>query len=74
MDFPFPIMNLYTIILSNWLQEQHEKGGNGGPCSTLFIANLGPNCTEDELKQALSVWVAASILLMNLLKASSIII
>lgn len=24
------------------------------PCSTLFIANLGPNCTEDELKKVLS--------------------
>lgn len=23
-------------------------------CSTLFIANLGPNCTDDELKQVLS--------------------
>lgn len=36
------------------LQEQAEKPVDGGPCSTLFIANLGPNCTEDELKQALS--------------------
>jgi len=43
-------------MFSNWLQAQHGKGGDdGGPCSTLFIANLGPNCTEDELKQALSV-------------------
>ncbi|KAJ6842261.1 uncharacterized protein M6B38_302705 [Iris pallida] len=24
------------------------------PCSTLFIANLGPTCTEEELKQVLS--------------------
>jgi len=44
------------MMFSNWLQAQHGKGGDdGGPCSTLFIANLGPNCTEDELKQALSV-------------------
>jgi RNA recognition motif-containing protein len=44
------------MMFSNWLQEQHGKGGgNGGPCSTLFIANLGPNCTEDDLKQAFSV-------------------
>lgn len=65
--FPFPISNLCNLIPSFWLQEQHEKGGgDGGPCSTLFIANLGPNCTEDELKQALSVWVSASILFMNL--------
>ncbi|CAL0308726.1 unnamed protein product [Lupinus luteus] len=35
--------------------EQHQKDADGGPCSTLFIANLGPNCTEDELKQAFSV-------------------
>ncbi|KAL0010154.1 hypothetical protein SO802_005262 [Lithocarpus litseifolius] len=31
--------------------EHPEKTGDGGQCSTLFIANLGPNCTEDELKQ-----------------------
>lgn len=31
-----------------------EKTVEGGQCSTLFIANLGPNCTEDELKQVLS--------------------
>ncbi|KAJ4893543.1 RNA-binding (RRM/RBD/RNP motifs) family protein [Raphanus sativus] len=37
--------------------EKASEGGSGGaarPCSTLFIANLGPNCTEDELKQLLS--------------------
>ncbi|KAF9615097.1 hypothetical protein IFM89_021668 [Coptis chinensis] len=36
--------------------EQSEKAvaGNLPPCSTLFIANLGPNCTEEELKGALS--------------------
>ncbi|VFQ66982.1 unnamed protein product [Cuscuta campestris] len=34
--------------------EQAEKTANGAqPCSTLFIANLGPDCTEDELKQIL---------------------
>ncbi|PON48123.1 Splicing factor-like protein [Parasponia andersonii] len=33
---------------------QPEKNIDGSPCSTLFIANLGPNCTEDELKQVLS--------------------
>ncbi|KAI9102946.1 hypothetical protein K1719_023385 [Acacia pycnantha] len=36
--------------------EQQEKGAHGGLCSTLFIANLGPNCTEIELKQAFSVY------------------
>lgn len=35
--------------------EQSEKTTDGAqPCSTLFIANLGPNCTEDELKQVIS--------------------
>lgn len=46
--------------------EQHEKGGgDGGPCSTLFIANLGPNCTEDELKQALSVYTGFNMVKMR---------
>ncbi|KAL8113739.1 uncharacterized protein LOC141668296 [Apium graveolens] len=35
--------------------EQIEKNADGlQPCSTLFIANLGPTCTSDELKQVLS--------------------
>ncbi|PSS07359.1 RNA-binding protein with multiple splicing 2 like [Actinidia chinensis var. chinensis] len=35
--------------------EHTEKTVDGvSPCSTLFIANLGPNCTEDEMKQVLS--------------------
>lgn len=34
--------------------EQNEKTDGAQPCSTLFIANLGPNCTEDELKQVVS--------------------
>ncbi|KAK1375952.1 cell wall integrity protein scw1-like [Heracleum sosnowskyi] len=35
--------------------EQMEKNADGlQPCSTLFIANLGPTCTSDELKQVLS--------------------
>ncbi|CAN4086921.1 unnamed protein product [Withania somnifera] len=34
---------------------QNEKTTDGAqPCSTLFIANLGPNCTEDELKLVVS--------------------
>lgn len=44
------------------LNEQTEKTVNGGPCSTLFIANLGPNCTEDELKQVLSQYPGFNIL------------
>ncbi|KAI3409257.1 uncharacterized protein J3R85_019561, partial [Psidium guajava] len=37
-------------------ENQSEKpvDENVNPCSTLFIANLGPNCTEEELTQALS--------------------
>ncbi|KAM3245942.1 hypothetical protein P3L10_007709 [Capsicum annuum] len=35
--------------------EQNDKTTDGAqPCSTLFIANLGPNCTEDELTQVIS--------------------
>ncbi|KAJ8535874.1 hypothetical protein K7X08_034275 [Anisodus acutangulus] len=35
--------------------EQNEKTvDEAQPCSTLFIANLGPNCTEDELKKVVS--------------------
>ncbi|KAL2899517.1 RNA-binding protein with multiple splicing 2 [Bienertia sinuspersici] len=36
--------------------EQIEKSSEGDlrPCSTLFIANLGPNCSDDELRVALS--------------------
>lgn len=45
-----------SVSTLSLLQEQSEKPYEGGvqPCSTLFIANLGPNCTEDELKQTLS--------------------
>ncbi|XP_010542440.1 PREDICTED: protein WHI3 [Tarenaya hassleriana] len=35
-------------------QQYVNSAGGAQPCSTLFIANLGPNCTEDELKQVLS--------------------
>ncbi|KAK9734527.1 hypothetical protein RND81_04G145700 [Saponaria officinalis] len=36
--------------------KQKEKTSDGDlqPCSTLFIANLGPKCSEEELRQALS--------------------
>ncbi|GAB2269276.1 hypothetical protein Dimus_004201 [Dionaea muscipula] len=37
----------------NEKNKKTEKG-DVAPCSTLFIASLGPNCTEEELKQALS--------------------
>ncbi|KAJ4717916.1 RNA-binding protein with multiple splicing [Melia azedarach] len=49
------------------VNEQSEKTSEGGMqlCSTLFIANLGPNCTEDELKQALSVYPGFSMLKMR---------
>ncbi|KAF5466464.1 hypothetical protein F2P56_016387 [Juglans regia] len=47
------------------LQEQAEKPVDGGPCSTLFIANLGPNCTEDELKQALSQYPGFNMLILR---------
>ncbi|XP_057534146.1 U2 small nuclear ribonucleoprotein B'' isoform X2 [Amaranthus tricolor] len=33
---------------------ENASEGDVKPCSTLFIANLGPTCSEDELRQALS--------------------
>ncbi|KAL5579512.1 hypothetical protein UlMin_011954 [Ulmus minor] len=42
--------------------EQPENTVGGGQCSTLFIANLGPNCTEDELKQVLSQYPGFNML------------
>ncbi|KAJ8774279.1 hypothetical protein K2173_009710 [Erythroxylum novogranatense] len=46
------------------VNEHSEKPMEGGvqPCSTLFIANLGPNCTEDELKQVLSQYPGFNVL------------
>ncbi|KAL7222063.1 hypothetical protein ACSBR1_023891 [Camellia fascicularis] len=49
-----------TVAAEN---EQTEKTVDGvSPCSTLFIANLGPNCTEDELKQFLSQYPGFKVL------------
>ncbi|GFP86116.1 cell wall integrity protein scw1 [Phtheirospermum japonicum] len=35
-------------------ENEQTENRTDGACSTLFIANLGPNCTEPELKQYLS--------------------
>lgn len=35
-------------------KEQPRGPGDNPPCPTLFVANLGPACTEDELRQVLS--------------------
>ncbi|PIA43051.1 hypothetical protein AQUCO_02000477v1 [Aquilegia coerulea] len=46
-----------TVDPSNAGDKDSTEKALGGvlpPCSTLFIANLGPNCTEEELKGALS--------------------
>ncbi|KAJ9190315.1 hypothetical protein P3X46_001531 [Hevea brasiliensis] len=53
-----------VVVAAN---EQSEKTVEGGvnPCSTLFIANLGPNCTEDELKQSLSQYPGFNVLKMR---------
>ncbi|KAJ0076416.1 hypothetical protein Patl1_33477 [Pistacia atlantica] len=55
---------LFPDNSATFVNEQSEKTFEGGvqPCSTLFIANLGPNCTEDELKQALSLYPGFSLL------------
>ncbi|KAK6911942.1 hypothetical protein RJ641_024035 [Dillenia turbinata] len=44
--------------------EQTEKtiDGEDHACSTLFIANVGPNCSEDELKQVLSQYPGFNML------------
>ncbi|KAG2305696.1 hypothetical protein Bca52824_025444 [Brassica carinata] len=47
---------------SGHLEKASESGSGARPCSTLFIANLGPNCTEDELQQLLSRYPGFSIL------------
>ncbi|EOA31105.1 hypothetical protein CARUB_v10014258mg, partial [Capsella rubella] len=44
------------------LEKACDGGSGARPCSTLFIANLGPNCTEDELKQLLSRYPGFNIL------------
>ncbi|XVF26937.1 hypothetical protein REPUB_Repub14bG0063300 [Reevesia pubescens] len=50
--------------LWRYIIEQLERTVGEGvqPCSTLFIANLGPNCTEDELKQVLSQYPGFNML------------
>ncbi|KAL6006024.1 hypothetical protein ACLOJK_040069 [Asimina triloba] len=49
------------------LNQQSEKSTEGEIplCSTLFIANLGPNCTEEELKQILSQYTGFQMLKMR---------
>ncbi|KAL4289512.1 hypothetical protein GQ457_14G006870 [Hibiscus cannabinus] len=44
--------------------DQLERTINEGaqPCSTLFIANLGPNCTESELKEVISKYPGFNML------------
>ncbi|KAK7294330.1 hypothetical protein RJT34_17219 [Clitoria ternatea] len=69
-DGDFGTMNMKSgetaVVSDNAVPvEQHERGGDGGPCSTLFIANLGPNCTEDELKQAFSVHTGFNMIKMR---------
>ncbi|XP_009367542.2 LOW QUALITY PROTEIN: protein WHI4 [Pyrus x bretschneideri] len=44
------------------VNDQPEKHVDAGQCSTLFIANLGPNCTEDELKQVLSQYPGFNVI------------
>ncbi|CAI0392154.1 unnamed protein product [Linum tenue] len=48
-------------------EDQPEKRTRDGatPCSTLFIANLGPNCTKEELDQALVQYPGFNVLKMR---------
>ncbi|KAL3598282.1 hypothetical protein D5086_006200 [Populus alba] len=50
-----------AAVAVNEIGERTAEGG-ARPCSTLFIANLGPNCTEDELKQVLSQYPGFHVL------------
>ncbi|XP_047334129.1 U2 small nuclear ribonucleoprotein B''-like [Impatiens glandulifera] len=42
--------------------DDKEKGGTESQCSTLFIANLGPNCNEKELKDLFSQYPGFNII------------
>ena len=47
------------------LQDGRDKSSSDiPPCSTLFIANLGRTCTEDELKEVLSKYDSQILLLL----------
>ncbi|CAA0821128.1 RNA-binding (RRM/RBD/RNP motifs) family protein [Striga hermonthica] len=48
-DFSFFYLSKFNLVSL----DQADKRTDGA-CSTLFIANLGPNCTETELKQYIS--------------------
>ncbi|XP_020534056.1 U2 small nuclear ribonucleoprotein B'' isoform X2 [Jatropha curcas] len=52
-----------SAVVAAYLEKSAEGGVN--PCSTLFIANLGPNCTEDELRQTLSQYPGFNVLKMR---------
>ncbi|EHA8589437.1 putative U2 small nuclear ribonucleoprotein B'' [Cocos nucifera] len=41
-------------LVEGYWEPEKPTSGDIPPCSTLFIANLGPTCTEEELKQVLS--------------------
>lgn len=49
----------------SWLvQDGRDKSSSDiPPCSTLFIANLGHACTEDELKEVLSKYDVYNLLI-----------
>ncbi|XP_065864978.1 protein WHI4 isoform X2 [Euphorbia lathyris] len=50
-----------AVVAAN--QDQPEKTVGGlRACSTLFIANLGPNCTEDELRRSLTKYPGFNVL------------
>uniref|UniRef100_A0A0D6R214 RRM domain-containing protein n=1 Tax=Araucaria cunninghamii TaxID=56994 RepID=A0A0D6R214_ARACU len=50
---------------SNPTMGQPPGPGGNPPCSTLFIANLGPTCTEEELSQVLSRFKGFKMLKMQ---------
>ncbi|GMI93734.1 hypothetical protein like AT3G13700 [Hibiscus trionum] len=54
----------HSVPAENEQLERNQRTINEGaqPCSTLFIANLGPNCTEYELKEVLSKYPGFNML------------
>ncbi|URD86884.1 hypothetical protein MUK42_27598 [Musa troglodytarum] len=54
-----------TIVIPDGADGTFTDHSDIPPCSTLFIANLGPTCTEEELKQVLSKYAGFHVLKMR---------
>ncbi|XP_064995464.1 U1 small nuclear ribonucleoprotein A-like isoform X2 [Musa acuminata AAA Group] len=54
-----------TVVIPDGADGTFNDHTDIPPCSTLFIANLGPTCTEEELKQVLSKYSGFHMLKMR---------